>query len=91
MAASTTTQATTIAAELESVRMACTQAIHTKSLLQDLQLDQPIALRVLIGGPLAEQLGLSRSNRHFQLWSWFGQFQLSRVSQQQNLAASLKT
>ena len=88
-AASVTSQATTIPAELESVRMACTQAIHTKSLLQDIQLDQPMSLRVLTGGPLAEQLGLSRSNRHFHLWSWFGQFQLSKVGSQQNLAASL--
>ena len=89
LATSVTSPATTIAAELESVRRACTQAIHTKSLLQDIQLDQPMSLRVLTGGPLAEQLGLSRSNRHFQLWSWFGQFQLSRVPRQQNLAASL--
>ena len=89
LATSVTSQATTIAAELESVRMACTQAIHTKSLLQDLQLDQPIALRVLAGGPLAEQLGLSRKNRHLHLWSWFGQCELSKVGSQQNLAASL--
>ena len=52
LATSTTRQATsTKAAELDSVRMACTQAIHTKSLLQDLQLTQPFALRVLTGGP----------------------------------------
>ena len=90
LATSATSQATsTKAAELDSVRMACTQAIHTKSLLQDLQLDQPIALRVLTGGPLAEQLGLSRTTRHLHLWSWFGQFQLSKVGSQQNLAASL--
>ena len=89
LATSATRQATTRAAELDSVRMACTQAIHTKSLLQDLQLDQPIALRVLTGGPLAEQLGLSRNNRHLHLWSWLGQFQLSKVGSQQNLAASL--
>ena len=89
LATSATSQATTIAAELDSVRMACTQAIHTKSLLQDLQLDQPIALRVLTGGPLAEQLGLSRNNRHLHLWSWFGQFELSKVGSQQNLATPL--
>ena len=90
LATSATRQATsTKAAELESVRMACTQAIHTESLLQDLQLVQPIALRVLTGGPLAEQLGLSRNNRHLHLLSWFGQFQLSKVGSQQNLAASL--
>ena len=90
-AASTTTQATTTtrAAELASVRMACAQAIHTKSLLQDLQLDQPMSLRVLTGGPLAVQLGLSRKSRHLDLWSRFGQFQLSKVTPQQNLAATL--
>ena len=53
LATSATSQATTTAAELDSVRMACTQAIHTKSLLQDIQLDQPMSLRVLTGGPLA--------------------------------------
>ena len=90
LATSATSQAkSTKAVELDSVRMACTQAIHTKSLLQDLQLDQPIALRVLTGGPLAEQLGLSRNNRHLHLWSWFGQFELSKVGSQQNLATSL--
>ena len=90
LATSSTSQATsTTAAELDSVRMACKQAFHTKSLLQDLQLDQPFALRVLTGGPLAEQLGLSRNNRHLHPWSWFGQFELSKVSSQQNLAASL--
>ena len=91
LATSSTRQATsTKAAELDSVRMACTQAIHTKSLLQDLQLDQPIALRVLTGGPLAEQLGLSRNNRHLHLWSWFGQFELSKVGSQQNLATPVQ-
>ena len=90
LATSATCQATsTKAAELDSVRMACTQAIRTKSLLQNLQLDQPMSLRVLTGGHLAEQLGLSRKTRHLDLWSWFGQFQLSRVPPQQNLAASL--
>ena len=89
-ATSTTTQATTTrAAELVSVRMACAQAIHTKSLLQDLQLDQPMSLRVLTGGPLAMQVGLSRKSRHLDLWSRFGQFQLSKVTPQQNLAAAL--
>ena len=73
-AASTTIQATsTRAAELDSVRMACAIAIHTKSLLQDLVLEQPISLRVLTGGSLAMQLGLSRRSRHIQLWSRFGQ------------------
>ena len=89
-AASTTTQATTTrAAELASVRMACAQATHTKSLLQDLQLEQPMSLRVLTGGPLAVQLGLSRKSRHLALWSRFGQFQLSKVTPQQNFAATL--
>ena len=89
-AASTTIQATTArAAELDLVRMACAQAIHTKSLLQDLRLEQPMSLRVLTGGSLAMQLGLSRTSRHIQLWSRFGQFQLSKVSPKQNLAATL--
>ena len=90
LVASTTIQATTKrAAEFASVRMACAIAIHTKSLLQDLVLEQPISWRVLTGGALAMQLGLSRRSRHIQLRSRFGQFQLSKVSPKQNLAATL--
>ena len=90
LVASTMTQAiTTTAAELAAVRMACAIAIHTKSLLQDLVIEQPISLRVLAGGALAKQLGLTRRSRHIQLWSRFGQFQLSKVGPKQNLAATL--
>ena len=35
------------------------------------------------------QLGLSRKERHIDLWHWFGQFQLSKVPPHQNLAESL--
>ena len=90
LAASTTTQATTPkAAQLESVRLACRMAFHTKLLLQQLRLEKTLSLRVLLGGPLAMQLGLSRKARHLDLFSWFGQFQLSKVGPQSNLAESL--
>ena len=86
LAASTATQAKTIkAAQLESVRL----AFHTKTLMQQLRLVKPLTLRVLLGGPLAVQLGLSRKARHLDLFSWFGQFQLSKVGPQSNLAESL--
>ena len=89
LAASTATQATTIkAAQLESVRLACRMAFHTKILLQQLRLVKPLSLRVLLGGPLAVQC-LSRKARHLDLFSWFGQFQLSKVGPQSNLAESL--
>ena len=35
------------------------------------------------------QLGLSKKERHIDLWHWFGQFQLSKVPPHQNLAESL--
>ena len=90
LAASTATQATTTkAAQLESVRLACTMAFRTKILLQELRIVKPLSLRVLLGGPLAVQLGLSRKARHLDLFSWFGQFQLSKVGPQSNLAESL--
>ena len=90
LAASTATQATTIkAAQLESVRLACRMAFHTKILLQQLRLVKTLSLRVLLGGPLAVQIGLSRKARHLDLFSWFGQFQLSKVGPQSNLAESL--
>ena len=74
LVASTRTQATALkAAELESVRIASTVAVHTRSLLQDLQLVHPLTLRVLTGGALAMKLGLSRKSRHLDLWSLFGQ------------------
>ena len=90
LVASTRAQATTWkAAELESVRMASIVAVHTRSLLRQLQVVHPLSLRVLTGGALAKKLGLSRKSRHLDLWSLFGQFQLSRVSSQHNLAESL--
>ena len=90
LAASTTTQATTPkATQLASVRLACRMAFHTKLLLQQLRVVKPLSLRVLLGGPLAEQLGLTRKARHLELHSWFGQFQLSKVGPQSNLAESL--
>ena len=87
---STTTQATTPkATQLASVRLACRMAFHTKLVLQQLRVVKPLSLRVLLGGPLAVQLGLSRKARHLELHSWFGQFQLSKVGPQSNLAESL--
>ena len=89
-AASIQTQATTkAAAELSSVRLACTLAFHTRSLLQDFQLQQPLSFRVLTRGPLAQKLGLSKKSRHIELWSRLGQFQLSKVQPRQNLAEQL--
>ena len=87
--AASTRQATTRAADVDSVRLACAIAFHTKNLLQDLELVHPMSFRLLTGGPLAMQLGLSKKERHIDLWHWFGQFQLSKVPPHQNLAESL--
>ena len=90
LATSTTTQATTPKeTQLASVRLACRMAFHTKLLLRQLRVEKTLSLRVLLGGPLASQLGLSRKARHLDLFSWFGQFQLSKVGPQSNLAESL--
>ena len=91
LAASMASQATTsrTAAELSSVRLASIIAFHTRSLLLDLGLDKPLALRALTGGPLAQKLGLSKKTRHIQLWSRFGQFKLSKVQPRANLAEQL--
>ena len=90
LAASSRQQATGVrAAELSSVGLACTLAAHTKLLLQQLGFDKPISLRVLTGGLLAMQLGLSKHHRHVQLDSCFGQFQLSKVQVHQDFAAML--
>ena len=79
LAASTTIQPTTSkAAELACVKRACSIAFHTKSLLQDLQLDEPMTLRVLLGGPFAMQIGLSRNHRHMHLWSNLVSFSSAR-------------
>ena len=77
------------AAELASVGLACALAVHTKILLQQLSFDKPMSLRVLTGGSLAMQLGLSKHNRHVELSSLFGQFQLSKAHVHQDLAAYL--
>ena len=84
-------QATTkIAAEQTSVRLASILAFHTKSLLREMMLEQPLCFRVLTRGPVAQKLGLSKSTRHIKLWArGLGQFQLSRVHSQQNLAEQL--
>ena len=60
--AASTRQATTRAAEVDSVRLACAMAFHTKTLLQDLELVHPMYFRLLTGGPLAMQLGLSKKD-----------------------------
>ena len=73
-------------AELLSVRLAATIAFHTKSLLQDLQLAKPLCFRVLTRGPVPSKLGLSKRTRHIELSSHLGQFRLSKVQPQQNLA-----
>ena len=84
------TQATSKAtAELASVRLATKLAFHTKSLLQDLQLAEPLSFRVLTRGPVTQKLGLSKKHRHIELSSQLGPFQLSKVQPQQNLAEQL--
>ena len=80
---------TSRAAELECVKRASIIASHTTTLLQDLQLDEPVTLRVLLGGPVAKQLGLSRNHRHIHLRHKVGQLQLSKVRSNQNLATCL--
>ena len=76
-------------AELLSVRLASILAFHTKSLLQDLQLAKPLCFRVLTRGPVPFKLGLSQRTRHIELSSHLGQFRLSKVRPQQNLAELL--
>ena len=85
-------------AELNAVKLALQMASFTKSLLQQLALEQ-LATSAMIslktsslhmelekGKPLAMQLGLSRRNKHLQLE---GQLSLSRVLPSKNLAQSL--
>ena len=88
-------------AELDSVRLALNIAGRTKSLLQQLsveQLDQQvnISLRtsswhdeLVTGRPLAMQLGLSRKKKRIQLQTSNGQLHLSKVIPDKNLAHSL--
>ena len=89
LAASIQQATSKVAAELGSVRLASTLAFHTKSLLRDMQLGQPLNFRVLTRGPVAQKLGLSKQTRHIELSSLLGQFQLSKVQPQQNLAEQL--
>ena len=85
-------------AELESMRLALGLACLIRSLLQQLDMDQlekevHIHLRIsswnqelVPGRPIAEQLGISRRNKHIQLR---GQVQLSKVHPSKNLAHNL--
>ena len=85
-------------AELQAVNLALAMAVHSRKLLQQLDLDQ-LEKDVHIGlktssfkeepvdrRPIAMQLGLSRRNRHKQLQD---QLQISRVHPYKNLAESL--
>ena len=89
-------------AELDSVRLALNIACRTKSLLQQLSVEQlahkqvNISLRtsswhdeLVIGRPLAMQLGLSRKNKRIPLRASNGQLHLSKVIPDKNLAHSL--
>ena len=90
LAALTTSQATSMTtAEFDSVSLACTLALHTQNLLKELGLTKPVSLRLLSGGSVARQLGLSNSNRHVDLWCRLGKFQLSKARAHQNLAEEL--
>ena len=90
LAAFTTSQATSMTtAEFDSVSLACTLALHTQNLLKELGLTKPVSLRLLSGGSVARQLGLSNSNRHVDLWCRLGKFQLSKARAHQNLAEEL--
>ena len=88
--ASSKTQATRVeAAELTSVNLACAMASFTRILLQQLGFQKHVSLKVLTGGSLAKQLGLSKHLRHVQLDSCFGQFELSKVLSHQTFAKQL--
>ena len=89
-------------AELDSVRLALKLACRTKSLLQQLSVEQlahkhvNTSLRIsswhdelVTGRPLAMQLGLSRKTKRIQLHSVNGQLQLCKVIPDKNLACSL--
>ena len=80
---------TKAAAEFNTVRLASTLAFHTKSLLREMLLEKPLCFRVLTRGPVPQKLGLSKQTRHIELSSQLGQFQLSKVQPQQNLAEQL--
>ena len=45
--------------------------------------------RVLVGNQVSRKLGLSNRNKHTELWSRMGQFQVSKVASHKNLAEKL--
>ena len=89
LAASTNSQATKATAEVSSVQLVCAQACHTRILLTELELVKPMFFRVLAGTQVSRKLGLSNKNKHTELWSRMGQFQLSKVASHKNLAEKL--
>ena len=107
LAASSRTQATsalsTAEAELYAMGMAINDALHLKSLLQEMKLSQlakPVELTVCAdsssGKALASKLGLTRKSKHVQLRYMFiqdllatGQLQLSKIPAGKNHAAML--
>ena len=107
LAASSKTQATSALssaeAELYAMGMAINDALHLKSLLQEMKLSQlakPVELTVLTdsssGKALASKLGLARKSKHVQLRYMFihdllanGQLQLSKIPEGKNQATAL--
>ena len=85
-------------AELQAVSLSLSMAVHSRKLLQQLDMDQlgqdvKISLKtssfqeeLVDRKPIAMQLGLSRRNKHQQLRD---QLQISRVHPYKNLAESL--
>ena len=89
LAASTSLQATKTTAAFLSIELVCAQACHTRILLIELGLAKPMSFRVLVGNQVSRKLGLSNRNKHVELWSRMGQFQLSKVLPHKNLAEQL--
>ena len=89
LAASTNSQATKTTAEVSSVELVCAQACHTRILLIELELAKPMFFRVLVGNQVSRKLGLSNRNKHTELGSRMGQFQLSKVPSHKNRADQL--
>ena len=89
LATSTSLQATKTTAEVKSVELACAQACYTRTLLIELELAKPMSFRVLVGNQVSWKLGLSNRNKHTELWSRMGQFQVSKVLSHKNLAEQL--
>ena len=76
-------------AELASVRLATNLAFHTKSLLQDLQIAKTFVLSSAYKRASATKAWSLKATRHIELSSQLGQFQLSKIQPQQNLAELL--